>query len=141
MGAYQTYANTKIGTNTNGNLVVVANTASTNTTTGALVVAGGIGVAGNVVANTVYTTTGIRWAGNGVAFSSGGAGLTYTANIAPPSSGNVTGDQWYNTTTNVLYEYLNDGTSKYWVDIQSPTITGDTVTTVDTLHPFLLAGM
>ena len=141
IGAYQTYANTKIGTNTNGNLVVVANTASTNTTTGALVVAGGIGVAGNVVANTVYTTTGIRWAGNGVAFSSGGAGLTYTANIAPPSSGNVTGDQWYNTTTNVLYEYLNDGTSKYWVDIQSPTITGDTVTTVDTLHPFLLAGM
>jgi hypothetical protein len=76
-----------------------------------------------------------------VAFSSGGAGLTYTANTAPPSSGNVTGDQWYNTTTNVLYEYLNDGTSKYWIDIQSPTITGNTVTTVDTLHPFLLAGM
>jgi hypothetical protein len=142
LGAYQTYANTKIGTNTNGNLVVVATTESTNTTTGALVVAGGIGVTGNVVANTVYTTTGIRWAGNGVAFSSGGAGLTYTANIAPPSSGNVTGDQWYNTTTNVLYEYLNDGTSKYWVDIQSPTIANTTPTsTTDTLHPFLLAGM
>lgn len=48
VGAFETYANTKIGTNTNSNLVVVATTVSTNTTTGALVVAGGVGIAGNV---------------------------------------------------------------------------------------------
>jgi hypothetical protein len=41
-----------------------------------------------------------------------------------------------------LYEYLDDGTSKYWVDIQSPTIANTTpIGTTDTLHPFLLAGM
>jgi hypothetical protein len=47
IGAYQTYANTKIGTNTNSNLVVVATTTSTSTTTGAFVVKGGVGVAGD----------------------------------------------------------------------------------------------
>jgi hypothetical protein len=48
IGAFGTYANTKIGTNTNSNLVVVATTTSTSTTTGALVVAGGAGIAGNL---------------------------------------------------------------------------------------------
>jgi hypothetical protein len=72
LGAYQTYANTKIGTNTNSNLVVVATTTSTSTTTGALVVAGGAGIGGNVYTDKLYTTNGLYWAGNGVAFSSGG---------------------------------------------------------------------
>ena len=48
VGAFHTYANTKIGTNTNSNLVVVATTTSTSTTTGALVVGGGVGVFGNI---------------------------------------------------------------------------------------------
>jgi hypothetical protein len=48
LGAFQTYANTKIGTNTNSNLVVVATTNSTSTTTGALVVQGGVGIVGNI---------------------------------------------------------------------------------------------
>jgi len=50
----------------------------------------------------------------------GGTGLTYTPDTAPPASGNVLGDQWFNTTTNVLYEYINDGIGSYWVDISSP---------------------
>jgi len=49
LGAFQTYANTKIGTNTNSNLVVVSTVAATSTTTGAIVVGGGAGVAGNTV--------------------------------------------------------------------------------------------
>jgi Mycoplasma protein of unknown function, DUF285 len=48
VGAFHIYANTKIGTNTNSNLVVVATTPSTSTTTGALVVGGGVGVFGNI---------------------------------------------------------------------------------------------
>ena len=48
IGAFEDYANTKIGTNSNSNLVVVATTTSTSTTTGALVVAGGAGISGNV---------------------------------------------------------------------------------------------
>jgi hypothetical protein len=30
--------------------------------------------------------------------------------------GNVAGDMWYDTSSDILYEYLDDGTSKYWVD-------------------------
>jgi hypothetical protein len=69
IGAFYNYANTKIGTNTNSNLVVEATTTSTSTTTGALVVRGGAGIAGNVYTNTLYTTNGLYWAGNGAAFS------------------------------------------------------------------------
>ena len=76
-------------------------------------------------------TTGLYWAGNGQVISTGagggggGAGLTFTAAATPPASGNNSGDQWYNTTTNVLYEYIYDGVSYYWVDVQTP-ITGNT---------------
>lgn len=49
-----------------------------------------------------------------------GSGLVYTANTTPPASGNNKGDQWYNTTTNVLYEWATDGTSYFWLDTSSP---------------------
>ena len=124
-----------------GNLVANSGTTSTSITTGALVVAGGVGISGNVRADKFYTTNGLYWAGNGVAFSSGGGGITYTASATAPGSPTV-GDQWYKTTTDVLYEYVDDGTSDYWVDIQTPTISASSPPlTVDTLSPFLLAGM
>ena len=52
-----------------------------------------------------------------------GGGGTFTANTAPPASANLPGDQWFNTSANILYEYLNDGTSNYWVDISSSSLT------------------
>ena len=79
--------------------------------------------AGNVTANKVYTTE-IRWAGNSAVFN---AGITYTASTTPVAA--KIGDQWYNTTNDVLYEYVTDGASTYWVDIQSlGTSTGNAVT-------------
>jgi hypothetical protein len=107
------------------------------------ITAGNVTTIANVYADVLYTTNGIRWAGNGEIFSSGGGGgINYTANTAPPTSGNVAGDQWYNTSTNVLYEYINDGTSSYWVDIQTPTIASNQSSPdTDTIHPFLLSGM
>ena len=77
---------------------------------------------GNVTANKVYTTE-IRWAGNNAVFN---AGITYTAATSPIAA--KLGDQWYNTTNDVLYEYITDGTTGYWVDIQSlGTSTGNAV--------------
>ena len=106
-----------------GNLVLTDTTESVSNVTGAMVIQGGLGVAGNVYANTIYTATGIRWAGNGVAFSSGGGGggggLTYTSDANSPGSPAL-GDQWYDTDTDILYEYIEDGVSSYWVDVQSP---------------------
>jgi hypothetical protein len=128
VGAFETYANTKIGTNSNSNLVVIATTESTSNVTGALVVQGGAGISGNVFANVLYTYQGIRWAGNGNVFASGGGGGTFTASTTAPVVAND-GDFWYNTTSDILLQYLDDGTSEYWVDVQSPTLFANTATT------------
>lgn len=127
------------------NLVVSNTTASTSNVTGALVVLGGVGVAGNVYANVLYTATGIRWTGNGNVFASGTGGGTFTASPTVPSAPND-GDFWYKTTTDVLYQRLDDGTSAYWVDVQSPIVSANNIqssalTSVEQLNPFLLAGM
>jgi hypothetical protein len=109
-----------------------------------------LGSAGNVyigggAANYYLKTDGagnLSWAavsGSG----GGGTSLTYTSDTSPPATGNLLGDQWFNTTANVLYEYISDGTASYWVDISSPTFSATpstSGTTSVTLSPFLLMG-
>lgn len=169
VNAFRTYANTKIGDNTNSNLVVRSTADSTTIDTGALVVAGGVGVSGNIYTTKIYTTEGIYWNGNGEPLSSGGgsstldgltdvvisgatpgqvlkyngsewvngtdntgsggggggSGITFTADSVPPLSANVA-DQWYDTATDILLEYINDGDSTQWVDISSGPIAANT---------------
>jgi hypothetical protein len=65
-----------------GNVVINATTASTSTTTGALVVKGGAGIAGNVTSANVFATgvfigsgsavSGLFWSANNAAVSTGG---------------------------------------------------------------------
>ena len=178
-GAINTSINSNQGTTNFGNVRVNSDASSTSTTTGALVVAGGAGIAGNVfvgnvlasgffyangspfvsssygnvqmlanlaagsnpvafgsnltvtnavTAANVYTTGiyigsgsatgGLRWSANGAVVNNG---ITYTAGTSPPGYP-LLGDQWYNTSTDVLYEYINDGTSSYWVDVVSPVL-------------------
>ncbi len=118
IGAFYTYANTKIGTNTNSNLVVVATTAATSTTTGALVIAGGAGFAGNVYIGstadqTVLLNSYPEWAANSVRQTT-----RFTTSTTAPA-GPIVGDQWYDSSTDIVYEYINDGTNSIWVDISS----------------------
>jgi hypothetical protein len=55
--AFQYYANTKIGTNNNSNLVIASTTDSVSAITGALVVKGGVGVGGNLyVTGNIYAS-------------------------------------------------------------------------------------
>jgi len=49
-------------------------------------------------------------------------GVPYTAAAIPPTANVVVGSQWFDTDTNVLYEYMYDGTSYYWIDITGPAI-------------------
>lgn len=122
-------------------LSITSSTASTSTTTGALTVSGGVGVAGNVYANALYTTTGLMWAGNGTPFSSA-SGATFTASSTVPLSPTIS-DKWYNTTTDILYEFQDVGTGEFWVDISSTVVVADaasSTSTTETLSPFLLMG-
>lgn len=98
-----------------GNIVAANTTPSTSKTTGALIVRGGAGIAGNLYADSINTTTGLYWAGNGNPI----AGVTFTASSTAPSGPNK-GDKWYDTDTDILYEYLPDGDSNQWVDVSSP---------------------
>ena len=118
---------------TNSNITPIS---YANLTIGNLLMVNGsiLNVTGNINANTAGTHYGNVYAtsyfyANGTPFVGGSGGITYTANTAPPASGNVNGSQWYNTTTDVLYEYVFDGTSSYWVDITSPTVSNSSVST------------
>ena len=86
--------------------------------------------AGNVLGNKIYTTQGLFWSGNGAAYSTGGGGssFVYTASASAPGSP-TTGDQWFDTTDGTLYEYMDDGDSFQWVDIQTPTFASNAVIT------------
>jgi hypothetical protein len=102
---------------------------ATNAWTRAVSPLGNLTVTGNVFSNRLYTTTGLFWAGNGVAFSSGtggGGGINITTDTVPPGSPNV-GDQWYATDIEILFEYIDDGDSQQWVDITSSAIAANTV--------------
>lgn len=86
-----------------------------------------------------YTGYVLKTDGAGSLSWQGAGGITYTANVSPPIVGNLAGDQWYNTSSDVLYEYSFDGTSYYWVD-QSGAAFGNVSGAGDTLSPFLLMG-
>jgi hypothetical protein len=83
---------------------------------------GGIAsVTGNITGGNVTATN--YYYANGIAI------VNYTASGTPPASPTA-GWQWYNTSTDVLYEYIFDGTDDYWVDISSPAFAGGVVANV-----------
>jgi hypothetical protein len=48
------------------------------------------------------------------------AGIKFTSSSAPPTAyTNGFGDRWYDTSTDTLYMYTNDGTNSVWVDISA----------------------
>ena len=111
-------ANVTISVNGTGNVAVFSNTGAY--VSGAVSASGNI-TGGNILSNNYYYANGTPVP----------PGIIYTANTAPPVSPapKVT-DQWYDTSNDVLYEFLNDGTSTYWVDTTSPAFAGGVVANV-----------
>jgi hypothetical protein len=70
------------------------------------------GLVSNLSVATLTTTTGAFYA-NGFPLAP-----SYTSSTTAPASANAR-DQWYNPSTDVLYEYVFDGVSGYWVDYSS----------------------
>jgi len=79
-GSQGTFLNT-----TSATIVTTNATASTSTVTGALQVAGGAGIAGNVYAGAVYTS-GLYWSGNGSVISTGGGSGGSSSSISNGNS-------------------------------------------------------
>ena len=122
-----------LNTSANGNINLNPNgTGQTNIPAGLLNVTANI-VGGNLLTGGAISATGNIRGGNVTAsnfyYANGIAIVNYTASTTPPSSP-TTGWQWYNTTTDVLYEYITDGTTPYWVDISSPAFAGGVVANV-----------
>jgi hypothetical protein len=94
---------------------------------------------GTVSIGNISITDGVFWA-NGSAYSSG-SGSTYTVSTTAPS-GPAIGDKWFNSTTDILYEFQDVGTGTFWIDVTSAVVVSDSATTstVETLSPFLLMG-
>lgn len=113
LGAFQAYANSKIGTNPNSNLVVVSTTQATSIDTGALVVQGGAGIAGNlyvggnlIVSNVSYEyreviTTTETVQGNIVAASGTGSTSTNTGALVVIGGAGIAGNLWITNTNDV----------------------------------------
>jgi hypothetical protein len=89
-------------TNPAGGTTVLAGTSGNSELTGAVVSATGNITGGNLIQG---TTRVYKW--------------TTQANTAP--SNPVPGDEWYNSNNDVVYKYINDGTSNAWVDQSFPT--------------------
>jgi hypothetical protein len=75
----------------------------------------------SLAVNTTYLTDLPRWTANSNPVRTG---KTFTSSATPPPAP-FDGDQWYDTSDDTLYEWINDGATSYWVDIQTTAITAN----------------
>lgn len=85
------------------NIKVLPTTTATSSTSGALQVAGGAGVAGSL------------YVGTSAYRNSRSLMANYTGATAPASA--YPGDHWYDSSTDTIFEYIYDGTNSQWVDV------------------------
>lgn len=106
-----------------GNSVIVANATntSTSTTTGALQLMGGAGIAGNL------------YVGSNIARNNRTVVTNFTGNTAPGTP--LQGDEWFAANTGIMYKYLYDNISDTynWVNITSSLYNANTAAVANTL--------
>ena len=84
-----------------------------------------IGTNGNLAITSNVVLSGNIWQNNRP-----GWGQNYATQSATPPANPMLGDHWYDTSTDVLYIYFTDGTSRFWRDITSvPNAVGYNVST------------
>jgi hypothetical protein len=105
------FTGTAYGTIKSGEYTAANSTPSTSSTTGAIRAVGGISTQANL-----YVGSGAYFANSRTISKQ-----VTTSSTTPPAAGvTKVGDQWYDTATDTLYQYLNDGTTNgMWVDITS----------------------
>jgi len=108
------YVQGNIVTGVGGNLII-----STSNTGADIVFATGGQNTTNQIGRFSNSANAFQVTGNITATGSvNGAGVRQTTSNTVPSSAFV-GDQWYDTSTDILFQYEYDGTNHVWVDISS----------------------
>jgi hypothetical protein len=87
---------------------------------------GVLNVSGNILAaqgsfGTVNATGLINTAGNIIAANINAGGVRQTTSASVPTIRTV-GDQWYDSSSDTLFQFVNDGTNFYWVDVGGQTL-------------------
>ena len=86
-------------------------TQSTSTTTGALIVDGGVGIGGDL------------YVGGQLIVSGGSVARTFTQASVPTTPAPLIGDIWHSTTNDMIYRYSIDSAGNvFWIDITGPTV-------------------
>jgi hypothetical protein len=98
-----------ITVNGTSQLVIANTTKSTSNTTGALTIGGGLGVNGNVYANSIYTN-GLYYAANGNPISTGGGGSTTVINLADGTQIYDNNAAFLTNTANVILDVFSSTT-------------------------------
>jgi hypothetical protein len=115
-----------------GNLNITSTLQSTSTTTGALKVAGGAGIAGNVYLGNIFSNQ-YYWA-NGSPFSSGGGG----GSISLGNEGNVNSSTFYllmtNNTTSGTITSANVSSSKLYFNPNTGTLNATVFNSLSDIH-------
>ena len=110
------FSTATLGVFRTGSVLLQNATSATSTSTGTLVVAGGVGIGQDV-----YVGGDINFAGglynNGVLFTGGGGG-GFTSSDTPPEDP-VEGDRWYDTTLGLEFVWVLDDNSGQWVEIST----------------------
>jgi hypothetical protein len=97
-----------------GNVISTTVSATGNVTGGNLITGGIVSATGNITSGNVSATGNITATG-----TIDGKSIKKTTSSTAPV-GPTVGDQWYNSSTDVLYQYVNDGASSYWLDVTGP---------------------
>jgi len=125
---------TLVSTSANAQFINQTNSAGNISAAGNILGSLNLSITGNVTGGNLLTSGIVSATGNITGkYFLGNANIQYTASTAP-TTGNLIGAQWYNTSTDALYEWQTDGTSSYWVDITGPTfgtngaVTGSSIT-------------
>ena len=124
---YAANANVAVSVGGTANVAVFATTGE--------YITGLLSVSGNITGGNISTAGNVAAGGflsDNFYYANGAPrsfGITYTASTTPPP-GPTIGDQWYNTSTDILYEYTYDGTTSYWVDIVSPAFAAGVVANI-----------
>jgi hypothetical protein len=79
-----------------------------------------------------------QWAETAGGASGGAAGSSFSASATAPATP-AQGDQWFDTDTGYLYQYVNDGSTSQWIQIGGNTLTTG-IPAGGTTNQFLVKG-